>query len=138
MLFSKKKHTYNKFWNQPEGTQDTVRISDIIIPKCYLNTQPKQHKLDRVEDAYISLGHLDKPITVVAETNERGKANKFILVDEYTRFIFARNYGINKIPVKYISMEDYIELNAIKEKSWHEYVNSKIEERRSKKSNMKQ
>ena len=57
---------------------------------------------------YFKLGHLDKPITVIIETNEKGKPNKFLLVDGYTRFLFARNYLHRElIPAKYISYEEY-------------------------------
>ena len=57
---------------------------------------------------YEKLGHLDKPITVVAETNERGRHNKFILVDGYTRYLYMR-YTLKQdmIPVRYIDINTY-------------------------------
>lgn len=50
---------------------------------------------------FLRLGHLDKPITVIAEINVRGKHNKFIIVDGYIRYLIAKQYGLEYIPVKY-------------------------------------
>lgn len=68
---------------QPEGTESIVNIDDIGIPPVFTRRPPDKDKIKRYVIAHRKLKRLEKPITVIAETNESGKINKLILVDGY-------------------------------------------------------
>lgn len=97
------------FENQPKGTVDIVRLEDIRIPPVFSGSPPKQRKLEKCQSAYYRLKHLDKPITVIAETNENGKPNTFILVDGYIRYLWAKIIKLYRVPVRYMDINTYIE-----------------------------
>jgi hypothetical protein len=61
------------FINQPNRTDEVVRISDIYIPEDFRKTKPNYYKVARVHKYYKKHGYLDKPISVIAETNEKKK-----------------------------------------------------------------
>jgi ParB-like chromosome segregation protein Spo0J len=59
---------------------------------------------------------LDKPITVIAETNEKGFHNKYVLVDGYSRYLAAKNWlDIKYVPIKYIDIDTYLKKYNIKQ-----------------------
>lgn len=99
--------------NQPNGTDEVVSIKDIYIPEDYRKTKPADYKVDRVRRYYEKHGYLDKPLLVIAETNEKGEHNVLLLVDEYSRYIFAKKNGFEVVPVKYITIEEYIKMKSI-------------------------
>lgn len=93
----------------PEDTDEEVLIKDIVVPNDFKKTRPAQWKIKRIRHYYNKYKRLDKSITVIAETNERGKNNKFVLVDGYTRYIFSRYIlRLDVVPVKYISFDEYL------------------------------
>jgi hypothetical protein len=97
-----------KYNNQPVGTDDIVNACDIIIPEDFQNSHTHLAKIKRVIRRYIMYGMLDKPISVIVETNERGKPNKFILINEYSRYLAAVKWiGLNILPVRYIDIDTY-------------------------------
>lgn len=112
MFRKSKSENVHKFENQPNGTEDVVNIRDIIIPPEFAKSEPCEYKKDRCRRRYYRLGHLDSPISVIAETNENGQPNKLILVDGYTRMLLARRYlRLDKVPIKYIDINIYQEPN---------------------------
>lgn len=99
----------------PEGTDEVVAICDIIISNDFKRTKPRIEKIQRAVKHYLKLGSFDVPITVIAITNEQGLHTKFLLVDGYSRYIAAKDWiGLKYIPVKYISIEEYINMQHIK------------------------
>ena len=86
----------------PEGTEDVVRMRDIKIPQTYGLTRVKRYKIQKVIDYYREHGCLDKPISIIAEINERKMPNRLQLVDEYSRYIALKLMGIEVAPIKYI------------------------------------
>lgn len=97
-----------KILNKQILLEDEICIHDIIIPKEFSGTTVNERKLQKVVKYYINNGYIDKPVTVIPITNEKGLHNKFLLVDEYSRYISAKNWlGLKTIKVKYISIDDY-------------------------------
>lgn len=94
-------HSYGEI---PDGTDDIVMIEDIEIPDEFKKTKCGYLKIRCAEEYYIKNGHLDKPISVVAEINERGLPNKLILVDEYSRYLAYKKLWMSHVPVKYIEL----------------------------------
>lgn len=76
-----------------------VAVSDIIVTEAFLQTQPKQSKLNRIREYYSEYGSVDKPITL-------NKNN--VLIDGYMRYVvlkendaeYAKCEIINWIPKK--------------------------------------
>jgi len=94
----------------PEGTDEVVSIDDIEIPRNFRRTVTNPDKIKKAVRFYVEHGMLDKPITVIAETNEHKLHNKLWLIDEYSRAIAAHDWiGLKNVPVKYIDINDYDE-----------------------------
>lgn len=96
MMFIRKRHVHN-FKNQPQGTEDMVKLSKINVPEDFLSTSPKKYKMDKYTKLYEESGQLDKPISVMVENN------KLVLVNGYIRFLIASHNNLSKVPVKYIT-----------------------------------
>ena len=92
-----------------ESEADIVNIDDIDIPDNYKKTRTGTNKKRWAREYYQRNGHFDKPITVIAETNESGEHNRLLLIDEFSRWIAAKQLHIQFVPVKYISIEEYCE-----------------------------
>jgi len=104
-MFTKcKKEAMRRFKNQPEGTEDVVKIKDIEIPKAFKKHYPKHWKIERALDFYKQNGYVDKPISVAKVTNEKLGTVKYLLTDEYTRIIILINKKVDLAPVKYIDI----------------------------------
>ena len=74
---------------------NTIKLSDIIVPKSFKETKPSEKKLNSVR-AYVSEnGKLDKPI--VLDGN--------MLTDSYVRYLVAIEFGFEKVP--YITTQEY-------------------------------
>lgn len=109
MFFKKKEVVHSKYYNQPE-CDSVVRIGDIKIPPSFDCTKPLDYKMKRCRSLYKKLGHLDKAITVIVETNEKGKPSKLILVDGYSRYLYAKEQlKLQYVPVKYITIEEWLD-----------------------------
>lgn len=94
-----------KFADCPLGTDDVVSIKDIEIPKDFLLTIPHEYKVQNAVKSYVKFGMLDKPISVYVETNEKGRRNKIVLVDGYSRYIAAIKWlSLKFVPIKYIEI----------------------------------
>jgi hypothetical protein len=107
MKTSFKEEVIPDYYNVPEGTDEIVKIEDIIIPDDFKNTQCSHNKVRWAKEYYIRNGHFDKPISVIVETNERGLPNKLILIDQYSRYLAAQKLlWITHLPVKYIDIND--------------------------------
>jgi len=94
--------------NSPEGTEEIIHISQIIIPKNFKKHKPHSYKIKNAIKYFVAHNNvIDKPITVIAETNEMGFRNKAVLVDEYSRYLALTDWlGLKYIPVKYIDIND--------------------------------
>lgn len=90
------------------GADELVDINDIIIPGNFNLTKPRRVKIIRAYEYFNKIGYFDKPISVVAEVNERGKPNRLILIDEYSRYIAAKWLHMKFVPVKYIDINDVV------------------------------
>lgn len=91
----------------PTDTEDIVRMEDIKIPQIFGFTRIKRYKIQKVIDYYNEYGCIDKPISIIAETNEKNLPNKLLLVDEYSRYIALKILNIESAPIKYIDIRDY-------------------------------
>ncbi len=92
----------------PEDTDEIVHICDIIIPPLFKKSKTHGYKIKKAIAYYAKRGMLDKPISVIAETNEKGLHNKYLLIDEYSRYIACKKWmNISYVPVKYININDY-------------------------------
>lgn len=75
----------------------TIKLVDIIIPESFEQSQPKQHKLDKVR-AYVNKhGELDKPIVLDGQ----------MLTDNYVRYLIALECKLEEVP--YITTQEYRE-----------------------------
>jgi hypothetical protein len=92
---------FHKKVNQPYGTDEVVNINDITVPNCFKLSRPNDFKVMRIFEQYKELGYLDRPITVIAIVNTKGKRTKLVLVDEYIRYRVAIYAGLTKVPIKY-------------------------------------
>lgn len=94
--------------NIPLGTDEIVHIADFIIPDDYRKHKPHDYKIKNALKHFIKYGVIDKPITVIAETNEQGFHNKYILVNEYSRYLALVDWcGLSYVPVRYIDIDTY-------------------------------
>ena len=108
--------------NQPEGTDEIVKLSYIFVSDEFKQHEPSQKKKDRCKAMYYKLGHVDKPITVIAETNENGKHPTLILVDGYIRYLFYKYFlHATYAGVKYISYDEYFKMKEEKEKDYRKW-----------------
>lgn len=105
-MFRRKKVVVNVLENQPEGTDYMARIGDIDIPTDFTRKKstPRKEKIDKADDYYDEHGMVDKPISVEIITNEDGSPNRFLLVDEYTRYLTLKKNNQFFMPVKYINI----------------------------------
>jgi len=89
-----------------EPQYEFVHIYDIVIPREYSKTRVGHNKVRWAKEYYQRNGHFDKPISVIAEINERGKPNVLVLIDEYSRYRAAIQLGLTEVPVIYIDIRD--------------------------------
>lgn len=97
-----KKHEQKLEQLVPNGTDEIVHIEDIIIPPDFVKRPPRGKKVQFALNYLRKNGVLDKPISVLPETNERGFINTLVLFDEYTRYLAAKMTGMKLVPIKYI------------------------------------
>lgn len=92
-------------FTEPDGT-DIVRITDIIIPEDFKKTKCSFNKIRWSKEYFQRNGHFDKPISVIAEINERGEPNSLVLINEYSRYRAALELGLWFVSVKYIDINE--------------------------------
>ena len=91
-----KTNTYDNLL--PDGTDELVRITNIVIPNTFRNKRTRQKKIFEVLDYYETHGCFDKPIRV-----SKSKKYGVVLVDEYSRYVCAKYiYNMTYLPVKYV------------------------------------
>lgn len=86
--------------------ENYVRLEDIVIPKDFKKTRTNRLKIIHAEEYYGRFGCFDKPISVIAETNEKGRVNTLTLIDEYSRYQAAVNLKLEYVVVKYIDINN--------------------------------
>jgi len=104
----KRKEEYILTSNFNLSLPNFVHIKDIVIPEEFSKTRVGHHKIIWAKEYIQRNGYFDKPISVIAEINERGKPNTLVLIDEYSRYKAAIELGLTEVPVKYISIEEYL------------------------------
>lgn len=77
----------------PEGTEDTVPLQSITVPKEFLQFTPNLQKTQIVIDFVKANGYLDEPITLDKAT--------LTLVDGYRRYVVATHLNLKEVPVNY-------------------------------------
>lgn len=75
--------------------KETIKLSKIVVPESFKNSNPMEVKLDYVRDYVKNHGELDKP--VVLDGN--------MLVDNYVRYLVAKELGFREVPC--ISYKEY-------------------------------
>ena len=90
------------------GGVELVNIEDIKIPTVFSSAGVRKSKVIKASQFYVEHGYYDKPVTLIAETNEKGLHNKLLLVDGFSRYVSAKNMQIPVLPAKYISIEEYL------------------------------
>lgn len=68
-----------------------MKLSDIVITKDFVNSNPRQDKIDECRESYLKHGKLDRYI-VVNQFNE--------LIDGYILYLVLKENGVEEIPVK--------------------------------------
>lgn len=90
---------------------EILKTCELIIPQLFQDTRARKSKITKAIKFYVEFGYFDKPVSVIAETNEHGEPNKFIIVDGLTRCIAAKWLGVEYVPVKYIDINSYVNLS---------------------------
>jgi hypothetical protein len=85
----------------PKGTVETIPMKYIRIPPVFAGSYPSYDKIIKYKKLYQKKGYIDKPLTVVPETNEKGHPNRFVLVDGYIRYLLLEQFSEEFAPVKY-------------------------------------
>ena len=75
--------------------KESIRLSKIVIPDSFKNSNPVEYKLNRVRVYVQEHGKIDKPI--VLDGN--------MLVDNYIRYLVAKEFGLDEVPC--ISSKEY-------------------------------
>ena len=102
-----RKTLYELVHKQPYGTDEIVSIKDIEIPKRFKKHYPNQWKMDRALEFYNKHGYVDQPISVVKVAGTgicKHFTIKYLLVDEYTRYLTIVNKDGKQVPVRYIEI----------------------------------
>lgn len=89
------------FQKQPDNTEDIVRLKDIKIPTEFTRCLPSKEKIVSKAEYYKKHKVLEHPITVICESNEKGRPNKLILADGYISYLILLFGGEEFAPVKY-------------------------------------
>lgn len=69
-----------------------IKVSDVIVPKVFKESQPKDYKLSRIRNFVMKHGRLDKPIVVNSDR---------VLTDNYIRYLVAVEQGLEEVPFMY-------------------------------------
>lgn len=78
-------------------TKTMIKLEDVIIPKSFTETCPREEKLDKVRTHIKKYKTIDRPIVL------DGK----ILTDSYTRYLVAKEFGFKEVP--YITVQEHME-----------------------------
>lgn len=87
---------YEFIHKQPCGTEEVIDINEIHITKDFEVTIPKKWKMDKCRVFVKEKGYIDTPVTIEIRRNRK------CLVDGYVRYLVCKEFGIDKISVKYI------------------------------------
>jgi hypothetical protein len=103
MLENLKARLYEKLHHQPYGTEEIVHMSEIKIPYKFKKNyaKPKEWKMERARSYYNQHGHIDKPLSVRMIAKRDGTI-RYLLKDEYTRYLILREVHSGAAPVIFI------------------------------------
>ena len=88
------------YFKVPEGTDDVIKLEDIVVPNIFKDSHPRRYKINQYTRYFNEHKCLDKPVSV-----EKGIVNGqgyVKLVDQYIRYLIFKKKGIKNIPVKYV------------------------------------
>ena len=104
-MFQKiRKKAYELIHRQPYGTEKVVKLYDIKVKGHFKKSIPKEHIIELAREYYNKKGYVDMPISVRKVLNKKGRV-KYILLDEYTRYLVLKEMKIEKIPIKIVEDE---------------------------------
>lgn len=66
-----------------------IKVHNIIISEDFKRTTPRAYKMELVREYVSKYGEIDTPVVL---------NNENLLVDGYTRYLVALEYGFKKIP----------------------------------------
>lgn len=76
-----------------DGTEDLISLDQIVVTEEFLNSHPSVEKTEQVMNYVKRTGCLDEPITINRDTK--------ILTDGYRRYIAAKRFEMNLVPIVY-------------------------------------
>lgn len=77
----------------------TEKLSNIQIPESFISTKPKDEKIQKFMNEYISKHDFDKRILITPSN---------LLVDGYARYVALQKLGVEKCIVNVLCKENYI------------------------------
>ena len=83
----------------PLDTEEVIDVKDIIVLREFQDTKPNPKKLIEYTSRFEQNGMIDKAIVVRKEIVF--DKQKYILVDNYIRWLILKQNGINDVPVKF-------------------------------------
>lgn len=83
---------YNKK-SVPEGTEDIILLSKIVVPDEFINSKPAEHKIKKAIKDYRKFDMISKPLLIEKDT--------YKLLDGYTRYCAMKQIDIPYVPVRY-------------------------------------
>ena len=98
-VLSGKLNDFKERLKQPKGTEAIISISKIYVPRRIADSTPRVEKYKKYERYFLRHGKIDKPIEVFIDKYNK---NRYILNDEYIRYLILKEYSITDIPVKII------------------------------------
>lgn len=90
----------NRIKAKPLDAEFYLNANEIIVPTDFLTSPPHFSKYRQYRNQTEKSRKIDKAI-VVKEIN-----HKYVIVDNYIRYLLCRDYGIDKIPCKLIRKGD--------------------------------
>lgn len=76
------------------GYEYLVNIDDIVIQESFARSQIRKDKWDRKVNFYLEHGYFESPVYI--------RATDWVLVDGYSSYKIAEQFGLGKIPVYFI------------------------------------
>ena len=94
---------------------NTIKISDIIIPEEFKNSQPSEEKMAKVRKYIAEHGNLDEPVILIGNR----------LIDGYIRYLVAIEVGMEEVWFKRINWKRF--KPQVKKESPMKYIVGKFE-----------
>lgn len=79
---------------QPDGTENIIGIEHIFVSSALLESTPSEKKIKPIREFYEKNGYLDEPLLI--------KTGSLALQNSYARYYFAKQIGLEYVPVRYM------------------------------------